>query len=434
MTLSTPTRPPPLFSLPRRYWDLQTDIFVIVTESNRFFEDGVDPLLTSLAYAWIVGTVMKEVGLSIYVHRKMRGGGRESLVYAHCALSYMRIMLAEGIFLVGAAASGLASCVSTVASTVMLTTATAVFCLCSSASLACATLLLMLILGTLFVCLFAGCAYVAVALMVLFALLLINVIVSLFCCHLSVPAPFAKLSSLPKNALGNRIGSAPLSTAQRSKMEIYYPWMVSEHVVRPVQQGCGWLREGISDVRKRFTGKMRGFWRDLRTKVLFPLLQYGAYAFAGIFASALAVLTALVGCFYPMGLFECDEQIEEEGSESQFISAMCQLTDGLLDDLLFNIMTGILIVNSNRGGGGGDNAQSGDDMISGEGSTPAPTPASSYTVNFWTWISLGMSLVMIVKRVLISYYNFVRPFQRYCFEDSASKELAQVMPSSTTSA
>ena len=52
--------------------------------------------------------------------------------------------------------------------------------------------------------------------------------------------------------------------------------------------------------------------------------------------------------------------------------------------------------------------------------TPAPTPAQ-YEVNVWTWISLAMSLVMIVKRVVISYYNFVHPFQKLLFEDSLRK-------------
>ena len=122
-----------------------------------------------------------------------------------------------------------------------------------------------------------------------------------------------------------------------------------------------------------------------------------------------------------MGLFENKEQIEE-AEDTAFISAMCQLADGLLDDLLFNIMTGLLIFGAGPSYGGSTIVTNSTQFLDDESPalTPAPTPRNEeYSVNEWTWISLAMSLVMIVKRVLISYYNFIRPFQRYCFEDSA---------------
>ena len=53
------------------------------------------------------------------------------------------------------------------------------------------------------------------------------------------------------------------------------------------------------------------------------------------------------GVIYPMGLIDCDGQLEDDttelGRERKFISAACQLVDGILDDVIFNVMAGILI-------------------------------------------------------------------------------------------
>merc|ERR1719198_1901473 len=96
------------------------------------------------------------------------------------------------------------------------------------------------------------------------------------------------------------------------------------------------------------------------------------------------------GAFYPLGLVDCDEQIDGD-DDTKFISAMCQLGDGLLDDIIFNIITVILIVN--------------------EGSSA------------FTWMSVLFSLVIIGKRFLLSYYNFVHPLQKGIFSRSLSRKV-----------
>ena len=76
--------------------DLISDTLVITQSRDALFAGG--DLLQTIAIVWIVGTVVKEVGLSIYVQRRLKDFN--SLVYAHCAINYLRIASAASIFVV----------------------------------------------------------------------------------------------------------------------------------------------------------------------------------------------------------------------------------------------------------------------------------------------------------------------------------------------
>ena len=209
------------------------------------------------------------------------------------------------------------------------------------------------------------------------------------CCKCSVPKWFPLVSSIPEDersitkyycayltewlkdiaSLWERVGKLSMRAAE------CLLWTLN---------ACKWM--GM------FLDPMIAFWKWLKQHVLRPCLEYTGGFLGWILFMVGPLIFTLFGVIYPLGLLDCDDQIDDV-QETKFISAMCQLTDGILDDALFNGLSIYLLMT--------------------QGSQEASAAI--------TWLSISLSGILVIKRVIISYYNFVQPLQGWCFAESGSR-------------